>query len=251
MLTADDLSRALEEAGLAAPVRADEVTGSTNATALALAEEGAPEWTLVAAGHQTDGRGRRGREWTDREGSALICSFVLRPALPASRGGLLTLLAGAALAEAARSLGAEAGCVWPNDLFTPRGKAGGILAESFVAGSTIRHAVIGTGVNLGEPPADVAGAAALEGVGTAPLLGAYLSRLARAYSPAAPDFAERVVAAATATSLTLGREVEVARDGAETVSGTAVALDLEGGLIVDTRTGPVTVAFGEVARVRR
>ena len=80
MLTAGDLERALAGAGLAAPVRADEVTGSTNATALAMAGEGAPEWTLVAAGHQTDGRGRRGRSWTDREGSSLICSFVLRPA---------------------------------------------------------------------------------------------------------------------------------------------------------------------------
>jgi hypothetical protein len=56
MLTAEDLERALSAAGLAAPVRADEVTGSTNATALAMAEEGAPEWTLVSAAHQTAGR---------------------------------------------------------------------------------------------------------------------------------------------------------------------------------------------------
>ena len=60
MLSKADLERALVAAGLDAPVRFDEVTGSTNATALELAAAGSPEWTLVAAGHQSAGRGRQG-----------------------------------------------------------------------------------------------------------------------------------------------------------------------------------------------
>ena len=251
MLTADDLQRALAGAGLDAPVRADEVTGSTNATASAMAQAGAPEWTLVAAAHQTHGRGRSGRSWVDRRGQALMCSFVLRPALPAARAGLLTLLAGASLAEAARSLGADAGCKWPNDLMTAEGKAGGILAESVVVDGVLRHVVIGTGVNLGEAPPDVAGAAALPQVEAAPLLERYLRRMAERYAPADEGFAARVVAAATATSVTLGTEVEVARGDGPPVTGRATDLDLDGGLVVDTGTGPVTVAFGEVVRVRR
>lgn len=55
------LRAALERIGAEAPVRFDEVTGSTQLTALELAEGGAPEWTLVAAGHQTQGLGRLGR----------------------------------------------------------------------------------------------------------------------------------------------------------------------------------------------
>ena len=66
MLSEDALRRALEAVGLTAPVRWDEVTESTNATALAMAAAGTPEWTLVAAGHQTAGRGRQGRAWVDR-----------------------------------------------------------------------------------------------------------------------------------------------------------------------------------------
>jgi BirA family biotin operon repressor/biotin-[acetyl-CoA-carboxylase] ligase len=250
MLSAEDLERALSAAGLAAPVRADEVTGSTNATALAMAEEGAPEWTLVSAAHQTAGRGRLGRGWEDRPGTALMCSFVLRPPLEPRQAGLLTLLAGAALAEASRSLGADAGCKWPNDLMTPAGKAGGILAESAVEGGVLRHAVIGTGVNLGEPP-DVAGASALAGVAAAALLEAYLRAFVSRYRPGEPGFAAEVVAAARAVSLTLGTDVEAARAGGERVAGRAVDLDEEGGLVVDTGSGLVTIAFGELVRVSR
>jgi len=251
MLTADDLERALAAAGLAAPVRADEVTGSTNATALAMAEEGAPEWTLVSAAHQTAGRGRLGREWEDRPGAALMCSFVLRPPLEPRQAGLLTLLAGVALAEASRSLGADAGCRWPNDLMTPAGKVGGILAESAVEGSVLRHAVIGTGVNLGESPPGVAGASALAGVDAATLLAAYLRAFVPRYRPGEPGFAAEVVAAARAVSLTLGTEVEATGAGGARVAGRAVDLDEEGGLVVDTGAGVVTVAFGEVVHVRR
>jgi len=99
VLTRDDLIAALAAIRVSAPVRADEVTGSTNASALAMAEDGAPAWTLVAAGHQTDGRGRLGRTWTDVPGRAVLVSVVLRPALPPARLGLLSLAAGAAVAS--------------------------------------------------------------------------------------------------------------------------------------------------------
>jgi BirA family biotin operon repressor/biotin-[acetyl-CoA-carboxylase] ligase len=251
VLTTIDLERALARAGLAAPVRADEVTGSTNATALELAEAGSPEWTLVSAGHQIAGRGRLGSIWEDGPDEALLCSFVLRPALAPARAGLLTLLAGAALAEAARSLGAEAGCKWPNDLMTPDGKAGGILAEAAVAGDSLRHVVIGTGVNLGARPPAVAGATSLSGVALGPLLGRYLAAFARRYAPGEAGFAAGVLAAARAVSVTLGREIEADRADGETLTGTAVDLDTEGGLVVDTAQGTVTLAFGEVVHVRR
>ena len=57
-MSATLLDEALAAAGLSAPVHWQEVTGSTNADAAALARDGAPEWTLVGAGHQTAGRGR-------------------------------------------------------------------------------------------------------------------------------------------------------------------------------------------------
>ncbi|MGH2652065.1 MAG: biotin--[acetyl-CoA-carboxylase] ligase, partial [Actinomycetota bacterium] len=129
------LTRALERIGVQAPVRFDEVTRSTQLTARSLAEEGAPEWTLVAAAHQTEGRGRLDRRWIDEPGRALMFSMVLRPDLRPERGGLIPLLAGWALAVACREVaGVEARCKWPNDLLVGEGKAGGILVESVLAG---------------------------------------------------------------------------------------------------------------------
>jgi len=86
MLTDDDLRAALAAIPIGAPVRAEEVTGSTNALAVTLAGDDSPEWTLVSAGHQTEGRGRVGRIWTDVPDRALLFSLVLRPSLPPSPG---------------------------------------------------------------------------------------------------------------------------------------------------------------------
>jgi BirA family biotin operon repressor/biotin-[acetyl-CoA-carboxylase] ligase len=253
VLTTLDLERALARAGLTAPVRADEVTGSTNATALRMAEGGAPEWTLVAAGHQTEGRGRLGRTWEDRPDNGLMCSFVLRPGtgLAPSRAGLLTLLAGAATAEAARGLGADLGCKWPNDLMVGAAKAGGILAEANVTGGELRYVVVGLGVNLGEVP-PVPGAASLGAVEPAELLAGFLQAFRSRYDPAAPGFGEGVRAIARATSVTLGREVAATRIDGMRVHGRAVDLDPDGGLVVETpEGGRETVAFGEVAHLER
>ena len=52
-----------------------------------------------------------------------MISFVLRPTIPAASLGLLTLLAGAAWAEAGSEIsGLEVRCKWPNDLMTADGK---------------------------------------------------------------------------------------------------------------------------------
>ena len=171
-----DLEQALLLADLTAPVRWDEVTGSTNATAMDLAAAGTPEWTLVAAGHQTQGRGRLGRAWVDRPGDSLMVSIVLRPALPVGDAGVLTLLAGAAWAGSARDLtGLDVRCKWPNDLVIDGRKVGGILTESVTGGDgELAHVVIGSGINI-VPPTDVDDAAGLgEAVDPTELLGGFL-----------------------------------------------------------------------------
>ena len=250
MLSTAELERALGAAGLAAPVRWDEVTGSTNETALAMAEGGAPEWTLVAAGHQTRGRGRLGRTWVDRPGRALLFSVILRPSgLAPGRAGLLPLAAGAAMAAAAREVtGADVGCKWPNDLLVDERKVGGILAESSVVQGAIRHVVVGIGVNI-EAPDNVPDAGGLEGADPASLLTGFLRRFADLYDPSSQSFPAAVIRAYTEVSATLGREVEATRVDGERVRGRARGMDDTGALIVGTDRGVETVAFGEVAHL--
>ena len=244
-LSEDTLRRALGRLGVHAPVRFDEVTGSTNATALAMAEAGAPEWTLVAAGHQTEGRGRLGRTWVDEPGSALMFSIVLRPDLEPELGGLIPLLAGAAMARACEDVaGAEVACKWPNDLLLADAKVGGILAESLLEGEMFEFVVLGVGVNLGTPP-PVEGSGALE-ADAGELLGVFLERFAHHYEPGHPAFAGAVAGYYREVCTTLGRRVRaVAVDGA-VVEGEAVDVDEHGGLVVRVDGGLEAVRFGEV-----
>jgi BirA family biotin operon repressor/biotin-[acetyl-CoA-carboxylase] ligase len=251
-LDEDALRRALRGAGLPdASVRYEDTTDSTNAVALRLAGENAPEWTLVAAGHQTAGRGRLGREWVSEPGASLLCSFVLRPPWPPDRATLLTLLAGAAMAEAAREHGAtDAGCKWPNDLLVGDRKAGGILAEAEVAGERIVHVVVGVGVNLDRPPPGVEGAAGLGGVGAEALLTSFLSRFASRYRLGTDRIAEAILEAYRPLCATLGRTIRATTIRGETVEGLAMDLDPTGGLLVDGDGGTETVAFAEVQHLR-
>lgn len=248
-MTATELELAAALAGLSASVHWQEVTGSTNADAVALALDGAPEWTLVGAGHQTAGRGRLGRTWLDRPGGSLMTSLVLRPHLHPDRLGLLTLLAGAAWAEAATDVtGLEVRCKWPNDLVLDERKVGGLLAESSVEGDEVRWVVIGSGVNLADP--GVEGSAGLGEVDPAPLLGGFLRRFAQGYAMPAAEFDGAVVERWSTISATLGRLVTaVAADGVRR-RGTAVAIDRAGRLVVETDDGPVAVASDEIEHLR-
>lgn len=242
-----DLERALAAAGLRAPVRWEEVTGSTNATAYDLAMEGAPEWTLVAAGHQTAGRGRLGRTWEDVAGHALLCSIVLRPTLAAEDAGLLTLLAGAAWAEAAREVAdVKATCAWPNDLLVGMAKAGGVLAESVVADGRLEVVILGSGINLEAPTVVGRAVTGLGRVEPVALLGAFLARFREGYEAPTDRFTDVVRDRWRAVSATLGREVLAARADGVPLRGRAVDVDARGGLVIDTPDGLAAVSFGEV-----
>lgn len=251
MLSERNLREALERVGVSAPVRFDETTGSTNATALELAESGAPEWTLVAAAHQTAGRGRMGRTWVDEQGRALLFSLVLRPQLPPDRAGLLSLLAGAAMAGACRQVArVDAGCKWPNDILVGGRKAGGILAEARFAGDRIEHVVLGVGVNLGEGPSGGPDATGVGEADPAALLRSFLLWFRGRYHPAHPAFSRAVLAAHRDVSVTIGRAVRATTVEGRVVVGRAVDIDERGGLIVETEERRETVAFGEIEHLR-
>ena len=126
---------------------------------------------LLVAEHQSQGRGRQGKDWQSSAGASLTFSLAL-PFAPADWSGL-SLAVGLALAEALDpqrpAEPARLGLKWPNDLLltdaagdtsgpsataSPTGptgpigrKLGGILIETVMLGRQ-RVAVIGIGLNL-------------------------------------------------------------------------------------------------------
>src|SRR5690242_10903743 len=162
-----------------------DTVGSTNDAAKAMARAGAAEGTLVWAGEQTAGRGRRGRHWVSPPGN-LYLSLITRPAAAPARAAQLGFVAALALAEgvdALCGLALEIRCKWPNDILAGGRKLAGILLESEITeNNAIDFVVIGAGANLASQPSGVEYPATslaeqgFPGVGPEQLLQAYVRR---------------------------------------------------------------------------
>jgi BirA family biotin operon repressor/biotin-[acetyl-CoA-carboxylase] ligase len=229
-------------------VRRFAVVDSTNR--YLLSDAALPDDVVAVADEQTAGRGRHGRTWSARAGSALLVSVRLRPPLPADRLHLVTLAGAVAATEAVHDVAGFAPQVkWPNDVVVDDRKLAGILAEADGGGAV----VVGMGLNLRvdaypEELADLATACerhAARAVDRDDLLCAWL----RAFD-ARLDVLDGIVAAAAERSATLGRavRVELAR---ETFTGTASRLTAEGYLVVTRDDGhEAVVTAGDVVHLR-
>ncbi|HVA24270.1 MAG TPA: biotin--[acetyl-CoA-carboxylase] ligase [Chloroflexota bacterium] len=121
---------------------------STQAVARQLADDGAPEGTVVIADEQTAGRGRLGNSFSSPPGG-LYLSLVLRPSLPASQAPVVGLALGLAVAESVQALtGLEAVLKWPNDVLIGGRKLSGVLIDLATSGERVRWAIAGVGVNV-------------------------------------------------------------------------------------------------------
>jgi len=128
-------------------------TGSTMDEARRLAEQGAPDGTLVITDYQTAGRGRLGRHWQAAPASSLLLSFIFRPAIASHQVQQLTMLCGLAVAGSVEAeTGLPVGLKWPNDLEIGGAKVGGILTEVELSGVRVSYAVVGVGLNVNLDP---------------------------------------------------------------------------------------------------
>jgi BirA family biotin operon repressor/biotin-[acetyl-CoA-carboxylase] ligase len=132
--------------------------GSTNDEALAWAEAGAADYSLVVADQQTAGRGRLNRGWVTNPGAALAFSLVLHPSTDElEKLARFSPLAALAICAALEDLyGLAAQIKYPNDVLLNGRKTAGILVETAWNGSRPGALVIGAGINVAPesvPPA--------------------------------------------------------------------------------------------------
>ena len=237
----------------------DEV-GSTNDVALRLAGEGAPEGTVVTAGSQTAGRGRRGRSWTSAPGQALLFSLILRPKFPPQDWPKITLAAAVAVAKTCGSFGVKVDIKWPNDLLADGRKVCGILTEMGPKKDKMTPVVLGIGINLhqasGDFPRDLrAIATSLFLVSGRKVPGdAFFQRLLleleKSYGWLEHKNSKRVIEEWRKASATLGCSVRVDQ-GHRVLEGEAVDIDPSGALLIRTEQGSLErVLSGDVEKVR-
>jgi BirA family biotin operon repressor/biotin-[acetyl-CoA-carboxylase] ligase len=124
-----------------------EQTGSTNDIALEWLRQGAAAGSVVIANEQIKGRGRKGRVWHTRPGTALALSVILRP--EAETLSQIGMLGAAVIAELCEIVGLKTvGVKWPNDVQIGGRKVSGVLPEAIWDGSRLVGVVLGMGVNV-------------------------------------------------------------------------------------------------------
>ena len=131
-----------------------ESIGSTNDAAAEWAEGGAPDFSIVLADTQTQGRGRSGRKWFTSPGTALAFSLILRPTSGELRENALLIsrftgLGALAVCQVLRNhYAVPAKIKWPNDVLVNNRKICGILAEAVWLGDQLSCIILGLGINI-------------------------------------------------------------------------------------------------------
>ena len=228
---------------------------STNTEIKRQAKAGAPEGTLVIAEEQTQGKGRRGRDWNSPKGTGIWMSFLLKPAILPEKAASITLVAALAVSKAIeKETGLKAQIKWPNDLVVNGKKLCGILTEMSAERDNIHYVVVGIGlnVNMKEFPKELPFATSLflEGGRTyqkEALITAILQEFEDCYKEflktenlekLREDYNKRLV--------NIDHQVQIIKNE-EILLGIARGVNVQGELLVETKEGIQNILSGEVS----
>lgn len=121
---------------------------STQEYAKKLAKTKSVHGTLILAEEQTAGKGRRGRRWQSRKGTAISMSLCLEPKLAVEHMAGVTLVMALSVAEAMKETAGVAPLIkWPNDIVVNGRKVCGILTELCFHNEK-GIVIIGVGINV-------------------------------------------------------------------------------------------------------
>ncbi len=231
--------------------------GSTSDEAKRLASDGEAAWTVVWAGEQTAGRGRRARGWRSPPGN-LYCSTVLRPDCAPAAAMQLGFAAAIAVAETVAPLlddTARLRLKWPNDVLLDGQKLAGILPEASVSGRQVEWLVMGIGINVVSHPDDAGIAATdLAAAGIAARPETLLPVLVAALMQGVVGWQESGFAAVRRSwlkwAMAVGSPITVRLGEAGRVAGRFGGVDDSGALLLETGCGTRVITTGEVFAVK-
>ncbi|WP_027243620.1 biotin--[acetyl-CoA-carboxylase] ligase [Leisingera daeponensis] len=233
-----------------------EVDSTLNEAARIAGELAGPEWILAL--RQTQGRGRRGRDWKDPKGN-FAATLVMRPDGAPDQAALRSFVAALAVYDACVAVtGRSEGLSlkWPNDVLLKGGKLAGILLESAGNGQGVNHLFVGIGVNLVETPMQewlepgaVYPVSLLSETGVQVTPEEFLIAVAGAFARYEQQFAtygfEPIRTEWLARAAKLG-EVITARTANSETEGTFETVDASGNLVLNTAKGRVSIPAADI-----
>ncbi|HEX3012491.1 MAG TPA: biotin--[acetyl-CoA-carboxylase] ligase [Syntrophomonadaceae bacterium] len=230
---------------------------STNIRARELASQGYPEGTIVVAETQTNGKGRRGRNWYSPANQGIYLSIILRPQVPLRDISKISLIAALAVAETIEAeLNLKPLIKWPNDILINNRKAAGILAEAVTDMDSVEYIVIGIGLNINNQIQDFpqefqarATSAMAEcgaAISRAKVLRGLLKRFEYNYFLFKGNGFSQILEEIKDRSIVIGQEVRLDTVNACLI-GQAMDIDNNGFLLVRDQAGTIhTIMSGEI-----
>ncbi|HEX3011341.1 MAG TPA: biotin--[acetyl-CoA-carboxylase] ligase [Syntrophomonadaceae bacterium] len=235
---------------------------STNNMAYRLVKQGNPSaGTVVAAGEQTGGKGRRGHGWESPQGG-LWFSVILKPALPMQQTAVLSLVCAVAVCRALRGIikNATAEIKWPNDIMIRGRKIAGILLQTAGEIDAAAYVIAGIGVNSNVEIDNLADELKLRAtsllaengvaVDNTLLLATVLGSLEESYQCFLQEGFQPLLQEFKEYCAHLGKNVQV-DTGNGLIQGINCDIDDYGSLIIDTGESKVRITTGDVYLVGR
>jgi BirA family biotin operon repressor/biotin-[acetyl-CoA-carboxylase] ligase len=242
-------------------IRVFQETTSTNDVADRLGRDGVKEGVVVLAEKQSKGRGRLGRSWVSLPQKGLWLSLLLRPPLPPQGATQLTIASATAVVRALRkSTGLQAEVKWPNDILIAGKKVCGILTEMAAELESIKHVVLGIGLNVNFESDDfpqeirkIATSVRIESgrpFRRCEIAAGLLEELDSDYRRLLKGEFEEIADEWEAACSTIGHNIEIAA-GNRIISGRAESLDSQGALLLRTQHGRLERIIGGDVTVRK
>lgn len=125
--------------------------GSTNEYIKDLIKIQPSKPTLLISNEQTSGKGQRENSWISPKGAGWYFSIYLpNLSIPLHEVHRINWVVTTEIIQTLLGAGVKhAQIKWPNDIYTPNGKLGGVLIENQTSSNSIKSTIIGIGINTG------------------------------------------------------------------------------------------------------
>ncbi len=261
LLLAAEITNRLKTKVIGRKVYAYKSVQSTNTIASQLADAKAPEGSIVVAESQTKGRGRLGREWHSPVGTGIYLSIILYPKIDPVKAPGLSVMTAVSLAETIAAYKPKTVHIkWPNDCLVNGRKVAGILTELSAEIGHTNYVVVGVGINVNQRrrdfPKEISRRATSlraelrQEIHRVEFLQKFLTNFEKDYRRFKKSGLKNLRKQFLQYSNLIGKKVNLDMSG-NIISGRAIDIDQNGGLVMETPGGIQTFNAGEVTVMKK
>ena len=230
---------------------------TTQNFAMSIASKKNEDGSVVISKKQTGGKGRMNRKWKSPVGGIWM-SIIIHPKFDVTYATLVPIATSLAICIAIeKTLKINTKLKWPNDVTVKGEKVAGVLINASMISNQIENMVLGIGINFKINPNELKNSIKktpnFYGVATlvkknqsmSPLVKQFLYELENVLQLINSGQIKKIINGWTKRSSTIGRNVSIITNEGR-ISGKAIRIDNEGGLIISKGKKTDRVLVGDV-----